>query len=89
MCTDEKVLDLSHAPAVWQSCEVVGMVLTRVRELGGKCGEQNHWLKSANLVSVCGFDIAIRFEKYSLELFVKVGVRQKGEGDPCILKDEK
>lgn len=50
---------------------------------------QNDWLKFANLVSVCGFDITISFEKYSLELFVKVRVRLKGEGDPCILEDEK
>lgn len=51
---------------------------------------QNDWLKSANLVCVCGFDIAISFEKYSLELFGKVRVRlEGGEGDPCILEDEK
>lgn len=89
MCMDEDVLDLSHTPAVWQSCEVAGMVLTGVCELGGKCGVQNDWLKSANLVHVRGFDIVISFEKYSLELFVKVGVRLKGEGDPCVLEDEK
>lgn len=50
---------------------------------------QNDWLKSANLVSVCGFDITLSLEKYSLELFVKAGVRLEGEGDPCILEDEK
>lgn len=81
MCTDEDVLDLSHAPAVWHSCEVVGMVLTGVCELGGKRGVQNNWLKS-NLVSVRGFDITISFEKYSLELFVKV----RGRGIPAFSK---
>lgn len=34
----------------------------------------NGWLKSANLVSVGGSDIGVSFEKYSLELFVEVGV---------------
>lgn len=34
----------------------------------------NGWLKSASLVSVGGSDIGVSFEKYSLELFVEVGV---------------
>lgn len=48
---------------------------------------QNDWQKSANLVSVRGFDTAISFEKYSLELFVKVGVRPEGgRGIPAFSK---
>lgn len=59
------MLDLSHTPAVGAG----------VCEFGGKRRGQKDWQKSANLVSVRGFDITISFEKYSLELFVKVGVR--------------
>lgn len=38
---------------------------------------RSNWLRSPNLVSVGGFDISVSFEKYSVELFVKVGVRLK------------